>query len=365
MPPAAFDTEAIRAALPLRIVCEREGLAFRREGANVKAPCPFHQERSGSFTIHGESPDRAHCYGCGWSGDLFAFWGEIRGIPCQDKEGFKTIVEQLASLAGIGPRLAGVAFTKKEIPQRKALSLSESRKPHLPTMRLLRSAEKAQLSALRYGISIAAIEAAEHDRRLGFCYWPLDRDGREDSRSAPSWVITDPERWTAQFRTLSGKPYVGAEGNEFKSYSTKNIAWSIGAAQTGDCEKIVLVEGGADMLAAYHFLCELDALSTVAVWCQFGTPRIAPEALKYARGKRVRIIADNDPPKEKVFKSRPAIAVRPGIEAAARWVDQFRNAGVASVDTYDLSPLGEEYGDLNDLIRHGYADIDIADIFNF
>ncbi|MBP2680587.1 MAG: primase, partial [Candidatus Krumholzibacteriota bacterium] len=52
---------------------------LRRVGANFSALCPFHDERSPSFTV---SPDKQifHCFGCGRGGNVFTFLMEIEGI---------------------------------------------------------------------------------------------------------------------------------------------------------------------------------------------------------------------------------------------------------------------------------------------
>ncbi|OGW81466.1 MAG: DNA primase [Omnitrophica bacterium RIFCSPLOWO2_12_FULL_44_17] len=47
-------------------------IPLKRAGRNFKARCPFHQEKTPSFTVN---PDKQifHCFGCGVGGDVFSF----------------------------------------------------------------------------------------------------------------------------------------------------------------------------------------------------------------------------------------------------------------------------------------------------
>lgn len=364
-----FDKEEIRRRLPIEEVCAREGIELRGAGNDLKGLCPFHVERTPSFTVH---PDRGrfHCFGCGADGDVFTFWGLRRGLDVGSKEQFGEIVRQLASLCGLAPMtessssLHHSSFIIHHSPPPRRAALADKGKPTLPKMRLLRDAEKEQLSRARHGISRAGIDAAEADGRLGFCEWPLDRQGRADSRSLASWVVTDRERWCAQWRSLNGKEYEGRDGHRFKSWSSKNVSWVIGCAEMGG-RPAVIVEGGADMLAAYHFLAEMGALDLVAVCCIFGGGvRICPESLAFFAGRQVRIVADNDAPKTKEIKGRPPVQECAGMEAAARWSAQLTEAG-ALVQVVSLEPLGDAVKDLNDLIKTGYVDVQWREIFEF
>jgi len=63
-------------------------------GPNLKAKCPFHNEKTPSFFI---SPDRGtyYCFGCGASGDIFTFVEEFEGLD------FKGALKLLADRAGV------------------------------------------------------------------------------------------------------------------------------------------------------------------------------------------------------------------------------------------------------------------------
>jgi DNA primase len=67
---------------------------LKRAGANFKALCPFHQEKTPSFTV---SPSRQtfHCFGCGAGGSVFRFVMEYEHVD------FPAAVRKLAARAGI------------------------------------------------------------------------------------------------------------------------------------------------------------------------------------------------------------------------------------------------------------------------
>ena len=79
-----------------------------RKGRNYFGLCPFHNEKSPSFSV---SPDRQifHCFGCGVGGNVYSFLMKIEGI------GFKEAVEQLAEKANIQlPTIENAEDTARE-----------------------------------------------------------------------------------------------------------------------------------------------------------------------------------------------------------------------------------------------------------
>jgi len=86
--------ERIKAANELAAVVAERGIEVRRKGRVAVACCPFHQEKTPSFTI---TPARGlfHCFGCGAAGDVIGF------VTKHDKVTFGGALDLLARRAGL------------------------------------------------------------------------------------------------------------------------------------------------------------------------------------------------------------------------------------------------------------------------
>ncbi len=87
-------------------------IKLENAGSNLRAKCPFHNEKSPSFFV---SPGRGsyYCFGCGASGDIFTFVEEFEGLD------FKGALKLLADKAGVVLDLyhlkdKGESFSEKE-----------------------------------------------------------------------------------------------------------------------------------------------------------------------------------------------------------------------------------------------------------
>src|SRR6185369_16545446 len=130
-----------------------------RAGNNLKARCPFHNEKTPSFFI---SPDRGsyYCFGCGASGDIFTFVEEFEGLD------FKGALKLLADRAGV-PLEAFTPERKEAESEKERLyrAMEEATKYFEDN---LRNNSKESKEVLEYLTSRGVNEKSIKDFRVGF-----------------------------------------------------------------------------------------------------------------------------------------------------------------------------------------------------
>ena len=85
--------DAIRSGIDI-VEVVGELVVLRKAGANWKGLCPFHVEKTPSFTVN-PAKRIYHCFGCGAVGDVFSF------LMRQDRLSFPEAVRTLAQRAGV------------------------------------------------------------------------------------------------------------------------------------------------------------------------------------------------------------------------------------------------------------------------
>lgn len=86
-------TDELRARLPLVDVIGRR-VALVKKGLNYWGCCPFHNEKTPSFSVN-EEKGFYHCFGCGKHGDIISFIMETENVN------FVEAISELADMAGL------------------------------------------------------------------------------------------------------------------------------------------------------------------------------------------------------------------------------------------------------------------------
>jgi DNA primase len=88
--PQAFIDELLSRVDIIELVDEY--LPLKKTGANFTACCPFHQEKTPSFSI---KKNFFYCFGCKASGDLVKF------LMLKEKITYQESIKRLAEMAGL------------------------------------------------------------------------------------------------------------------------------------------------------------------------------------------------------------------------------------------------------------------------
>ena len=134
-----------------------EHTKLKKAGRSWKGLCPFHNERTPSFTVDRDK-GLYHCFGCGAGGDVIHFVRQI------DRLDFPEAVEALANRFGV------------KIPKRASRGPRDDRREKL--LEALAAAQRFYEAALEKSGSRAAVYLAQRGvpddvaRRLGLGYAP-------------------------------------------------------------------------------------------------------------------------------------------------------------------------------------------------
>ena len=84
-----------------------EYVDLKRSGSSFKGLCPFHNEKTPSFTVD-DKKQLFHCFGCGAGGDVVSFIMQKEGLSYPES------LEFLAHKAGIS--IDSVSYTHLTLP---------------------------------------------------------------------------------------------------------------------------------------------------------------------------------------------------------------------------------------------------------
>ena len=174
----AEDIERVRAATDFAVVAG-EHIALRRVGRRYQGLCPFHAEKTPSFSLNAEE-GLYYCFGCQAKGDVITFVREVEHLE------FAEAVERLAARAGITVAYDDAAVSRDR--QRRAVLLDAmARAVEWYHRRLLNSPDAA--SARAYLRARGYDGEVVRSYRLGWA--PDEWDALTRHLKVPVDVLTD------------------------------------------------------------------------------------------------------------------------------------------------------------------------------
>ena len=159
--PGDFDLVKERVDI-VQLIGQR--VALKRAGRIYRGLCPFHSEKTPSFTV---DPERRsyHCFGCQRHGDVFTWLEEMDGL--EPLEALKVLGEQA------GVELSGRRRVPAEIEREKRLMLANDT-AHFYFRQALRGTERGKQAAAYLAARGITPESVE---RFGLGYAPDQADG--------------------------------------------------------------------------------------------------------------------------------------------------------------------------------------------
>lgn len=240
---------------------------LKRAGANYKGLCPFHNEKTPSFSVS-QSRQHFHCFGCGAKGDVIEFVMRYRNLS------FPEAVEKLAEEHGIEMEVARTVDNRKEYYEINRMaarffyrSFTEVKNPGYPYMKNRGISDQ---TLKRFGIGYA-------DREWDSLYRHLHAQGIPDDKMEELGLVSKGRngKYYDKFRNrvifpifdISGRVIgfggraISPEDNpkylnspESKIFRKKDNLYALNFSRqdAGKAGYLILVEGYMDVISVYQ-----------------------------------------------------------------------------------------------------------------
>ena len=243
---------------------------LKRSGRNYFGLCPFHNEKSPSFSV---SPDKQifHCFGCGVGGNVFTFLMKIEGVN------FIEALQMLAERAQIQlPTLSNSVDSIKEELKEKIYQINEftanyyHQKLYLPESKIAqeyikkRKLSNETLKSFRIGFSGKFDELYKELIKQGFKEREILESGLVNKNEQGKFI--DRYRNRLMFPICDARGKVIAFGGRVLDdskpkyiNSPENVVYSKGrhlfglnVAKKSDTKKLLIVEGYMDVISLHQ-----------------------------------------------------------------------------------------------------------------
>lgn len=303
-------------------------VSLKKSGRNYVGLCPFHSEKTPSFTVS-EEKGIFHCFGCGAGGNVFTFLMRVEGSP------FPDVVRELAEREGIDlPLIKKGASSKKDVERDELFALHDEAAGFYHRL-LMRSREGEGARSYLKGRGIDSETAGVWGLGFGGKGWSPFSDKLESDSSlkladrAGLIIGGKRGRYYDRFRERLIFPICDLRGRviafggraldgggpkymnspESPIYTKGNTLYGLnitkGAIREG--EEAILVEGYMDLLSLYRF----GIKNVVATLGTALTPAQAQLLKRYCN--KVVLLFDSD---------------EAGVRAALKAIEIFMESGV-------------------------------------
>lgn len=243
---------------------------LKRSGRNFFGLCPFHNEKSPSFSV---SPDKQifHCFGCGVGGNVFTFLTKIEGIS------FVEAVQTLAERSNIQlPTLDNKGDSAKELLKSKVYKVNEFTANYYHQNLYQPESKVAQEYIKQRKLTNETLKSFQ----IGFSgkfdelYRELKKQGFEEPEILESGLVNRNERgqYIDRYRNRLMFPICDARGRviafggrvlddskpkyinspENVVYSKGRNLFGLNVAKKGNIKEILIVEGYMDVISLHQ-----------------------------------------------------------------------------------------------------------------
>ena len=247
-------------------------VSLKRRGKTLVGLCPFHNEKTPSFTVYPES-NSFYCYGCGAGGDIISF------VRRMDNLDYIEAVKSVAQMAGVPMPEDGYDDTLSKKRMRLLSANREAARFFNDCLMNLKN-KKALDYFLNRGLSINTIrrfglgyapdgwhELINHMRSLGFSEEELvlanlarrsEKDGKsncyDNFRNRVMFPIIDLRGNVIAFggRVMDDSKPKYINTSDTLVYKKSNGVFALNFAKNANDNKLILVEGYMDVIALHQ-----------------------------------------------------------------------------------------------------------------
>ena len=243
---------------------------LKRSGRNYFGLCPFHNEKSPSFSV---SPDKQifHCFGCGVGGNVFTFLTKIEGIN------FIEAVQNLAERASIQlPTLENGGDSAKEALKAKVYKVNEFTANYYHENLYKPESKIAQEYIKKRKLTNETLKSFQigFSGRFDELYQELKKQGFEEAEILESGLVNKNEKgqYIDRYRNRLMFPICDVRGRviafggrvlddskpkyinspENVVYSKGRNLFGLNVAKKGNIKQILVVEGYMDVISLHQ-----------------------------------------------------------------------------------------------------------------